>query len=146
MRRLRHFANPVLLFAAHSRRADLIRQVQYLKVENEILRKRLIRHARRVGAAIAHIVSIVKPNTMLAWISGRPAHGRSPHALMPAIGHRCHPQMLCDGLRRSSRASSGFDHVGKRRRCQIGFNDRQGVVKIAMERAQIDVRWVAQRA
>ena len=81
---MRRFLNPLLLFAAHSRRAGLIRQIQYLKVENEILRRhlpkrlnltpqertRLTRYARRVGKAIFHLVSIVSVMTMRRWLRG----------------------------------------------------------------------------
>lgn len=38
---MRRFINPLLLWVAHSDHADLIRQIQYLKVENEVLRARL---------------------------------------------------------------------------------------------------------
>jgi putative transposase len=79
---MRRFINPLLLWAAHSRRADLIRQIHYLKVENEILRsrlgkrvmvtprerERLVRYARKVGPAIKELVSIVAVSTMLRWL------------------------------------------------------------------------------
>lgn len=79
---MRRFINPLLLLAAHSNRSDLIRQIQYLKVENQILRnrlpkqirvtaqerQRLLRYARGVGQAILQLVSIVTPNTMRRWL------------------------------------------------------------------------------
>jgi putative transposase len=82
---MRRFINPLLLLAAHSRRADLIRQIHYLKVENEILRsrlgkrvmvtprerERLVRYARKVGPAIKDLVSIVVVSTMLKWLNAQ---------------------------------------------------------------------------
>ena len=66
------------LATATSSRRELARQIQYLKVENSILRGklpgrvtvtlaerlRLIRYARQVGSAIRSLVTIVSPATM----------------------------------------------------------------------------------
>lgn len=82
---MRRFINPLLLLAAHAWRSDLIRQIQYLKVENLILRsklprqvpitprerQRLIRYARPVGATVIRsLASIVTPNTFYRWLNG----------------------------------------------------------------------------
>lgn len=81
---MRRFINPLLLVLTHSHHAELVRQLQYLKVENEILRSklpkpirvtpqersRLIRYARPLGTAIRHLVSIVSSNTMYKWMNG----------------------------------------------------------------------------
>jgi putative transposase len=85
---MRRFINPLLLWMAHANHADLIRQIQYLKVENEILRgrlpkrivptpqerERLVRHARHIGPALRHLVTIVHYITIYRWIQG----GRQP--------------------------------------------------------------------
>lgn len=71
----------VLTSAAKSHR-DLIRQIQYLKIENGVLRGkipgritvtpaervRLVRYARKVGSALRNLVTIVSPQTVLRWI------------------------------------------------------------------------------
>jgi putative transposase len=72
----------LLVVIASARHAQLARQIQYLKVENEILRsklparitvtlaerKRLVRFASKLGGMLRHLVSIVKPGTVLRWI------------------------------------------------------------------------------
>lgn len=70
------FFHPLLRLVASATHRELLAQVQYLKTENEILRRRLpkrviVTRAERarlvrlgilVGAAIAQLVTIVKPN------------------------------------------------------------------------------------
>jgi putative transposase len=71
----------VLTSATRSHR-DLGRQIQYLKVENEVLRgklpgrvtvtvaerERLKKYAKAVGSAIRSLVTIVSPETVLRWL------------------------------------------------------------------------------
>lgn len=73
-----------LLFLAGATDRDLVRQVEYLKTENRILRGRLPRKitvnpderrqllkvGRAVGAALKHLIAIVTPRTFARWLSG----------------------------------------------------------------------------
>src|SRR5262245_8931366 len=75
----------VLATATHR---ELVRQIQYLKVENAVLRGKipgrvkvtlaerttLTRYAREVGSSIRNLVTIVAPSTVLRWIreDGKP--------------------------------------------------------------------------
>lgn len=78
----------VLASATHK---ELAQQIQYLKVENEILRarlpkritvtptekRRLIRFAAKLGKAIHALATIVSPGTILRWIR-EDRHGKVP--------------------------------------------------------------------
>lgn len=77
---------------ASSRHADLARQVQYLRVENQVLRSklpkrlkvtrgeraRLVRYGRPLGRAIMEIITVVKPGTFKRWLNGKPAAKTKP--------------------------------------------------------------------
>jgi putative transposase len=72
-----------LLLASATDR-ELIRNVEFLKIENRILRERLPRHirlttrersrliraGRGIGSAVNHLISIVTPRTFLRWLNG----------------------------------------------------------------------------
>jgi putative transposase len=76
--------NPLFFIHMTACKRDLVRQIEYLKVENQILRsklgrqvrlaakerQRLISYGRRVGMAIRHLVSIVTPHTFDHWLNG----------------------------------------------------------------------------
>ncbi|MFN5944397.1 MAG: integrase core domain-containing protein [Phycisphaerae bacterium] len=83
---------------ATATQAELRQQVQYLKLENEILRKRitgpirvtpqekslLVKFAKPLGKAMRDVVSIVQPSTLLQWVRDskktkpRKVSGRKP--------------------------------------------------------------------
>jgi len=80
MTKMLHSFFLVLAQATHD---ELIRQIQYLKVENEILRsklpkkitvtpaerRRLLKFGKLVGSAIKELISIVHPRTFARWLS-----------------------------------------------------------------------------
>ncbi|MFA9478841.1 integrase core domain-containing protein [Phycisphaerales bacterium AB-hyl4] len=76
--------HPLLKMITHATHRELAGQVQYLKVENEILRSklpkritvtpaekaRLVKFGRKVGSAIRELITIVTPRTFARWVSG----------------------------------------------------------------------------
>jgi hypothetical protein len=72
----------ILTYLAAASENDLANQIQYLKIENEILRgklpkriavtprerNRLLKYGKLVGAAIGQLISIVTPRTFQRWI------------------------------------------------------------------------------
>jgi len=90
------FLHPLLLLLARTIHSQLIRENEFLKVENQILRSKvkgkivptpeerakLVRFGRELGPAIKNIISIVTPGTFRRWV--RAAGG----AVIDAIGSR----------------------------------------------------------
>ena len=76
--------HPLLKLLAHATHRELAAQVQYLKIENEILRSRLprrvtvtpterarlVKFGTKVGSAIKGLITIVTPRTFARWVSG----------------------------------------------------------------------------
>jgi putative transposase len=77
----------LLLLLATATDRQLAKQVQYLKVENQILRsklpkrltvtarerQRLLRFGKVLGAAIRELITIVSPQTFFCWLRGSPS-------------------------------------------------------------------------
>jgi putative transposase len=75
--------HPLLYILVSATRRELIRQVHYLKTENQILRNRLpkrvlvtsterrqlVKAARGLGNSIRDLVAIVQPATLLRWLN-----------------------------------------------------------------------------
>jgi putative transposase len=71
-----------LLVLAEFGQDELVKQIEYLKLENEILRSRLPKHIRttpaerarliecgkRLGDAIKELITIVTPRTFMRWM------------------------------------------------------------------------------
>jgi len=72
-----------LLYLAGATDRELVRQVEYLKTENRILRGRLpkriavtpaerrqlVKFGKAVGATIKHLIAIVSPRTFARWLN-----------------------------------------------------------------------------
>lgn len=96
MSNFRH--NPILTFLVHMTQSVLLRQVAYLKAENQILRSRLpksvqttpaersllVRLGSPLGSGIREIVGIVHYKTFLRWVREEVAgRTRTPRTLRP---------------------------------------------------------------
>jgi putative transposase len=130
---------------AGSSQADLRRQVQYLKVENEILRSRitgpvrvtraersrLVRLGRPLGTAIRSLVSIVKPATFLKWVrDGRKRPKRKTVTRKP--GRPRTPEQIRKIVLRIARETSfGYVRIlGELKKLGIGGVSRSTVVNV----------------
>jgi hypothetical protein len=74
---------PLLFFLARCPRNQLIRNIEFLKTENEILRKRYVRHhvtvsladrqrlialGEKIGPDLKRMITIVRHGTYLRWV------------------------------------------------------------------------------
>src|SRR3954462_14755588 len=92
-----HLMQRFFLLLAGSADRDLARMVEYLKVENRILRSklprrvplthrerhRLIRYGRPLGRAVRELVSVVTPRTFARWLGGAVPGGPKPPTRKP---------------------------------------------------------------
>ena len=90
--------------AEHATHSELAAQVQYLKIENEILRSklpkrvtvtpaertRLVKFGKKVGGAIRELITIVTPRTFARWVSGEATKSSTTPSLCatPKAGFR----------------------------------------------------------
>ena len=84
--------DPLLFILARATHSELARQVQYLKVENQILRSRLpkfvrvtrsernrlLKYGKVLGASIRQLITIVHPNTFYRWLREASGHKAKP--------------------------------------------------------------------
>ncbi len=93
------FLNPLFFIIAKSTHSEMARQVQYLKVENQILRARLpkyiqttpaerfqlLKFGKPLGAAIKTLITIVHPRTFARWVNDETPKPLNPPKGRPRI-------------------------------------------------------------
>ncbi len=92
------FLNPLFFIIAKSTHSEMARQIQYLKVENQILRARLpkyiqttpterfqlLKFGKPLGAAIKTLITIVHPRTFARWVNDETSKcKRRPKSVAP---------------------------------------------------------------
>jgi len=91
--------HPFFILVAHLVNSQLVEQIQYLKVENQILRSklgkrviltpdertRLIRFGKPLGPALKDIISIVRYETFCNWVRGYVYQGKHRRMGRPQI-------------------------------------------------------------
>lgn len=131
---------------AGSTQAELRRQVQFLKAENEILRsripgavrvsaserERLIRMRRALGTAIYTLITIVKPGTFMRWVrrvDRRPALPRPRHPGRPRT-----PEQIRELVVRIARETGwGYTRIVGQMRLLGYAISRTAVIRIVKE-------------
>jgi putative transposase len=80
---MKRFVHPLLLLLARATEKELVQMIEYLKAENQVLRKRLpkrievtaaeraklVRLGVRLGSKIKAIITIVHPRTFARWLN-----------------------------------------------------------------------------
>jgi putative transposase len=136
---------PLLFFLARCTRNQLIRNIEFLKTENEILRKRYVRHhvtvsradrdrlialGEKIGPNLKRMITIVRYDTYLRWVrkskglvstkrSGRP---RKPDEIRQLV------------IKLATETGWGYTRIlGELRKLNIHDISRQTVVNILKE-------------
>jgi putative transposase len=133
---------PLLFMLAQCSRNHLIRQIEFLKAENEILRKRvksefikmrpeerhrLLELGKAIGPALRHIITVVSYNSYLRWVRDEKQEKPKPRWGRPPKGDD-----LRDLVVKIARETGwGYTRVlGELRKLGIGNVSRQTVVNI----------------
>jgi putative transposase len=134
--------HPLLFFLARCTRNELIRQIEFLRAENEILRahfkkhhiyvtpderRRLLELGQAIGPALRHIISVVTYGTFRAWVRNDPKHrfGR-------VIGRPKTPDEIREMVLKIARETGwGYTRIlGELRKLRMDHISRQTVVNI----------------
>jgi putative transposase len=149
----RNVYTSLLLVLAGASNKELARQVKYLKVENEILRKRipgrirvtpaekirLLKFASKIaGKVLQHIVSIVHPGTMIKWIQDDRRKGPKKKYTIRR-GRPKTPENLCRLILKMAKENDwGYTRImGELKKMGIKPPSRNTVKKILMS-AKLD--------
>ena len=137
---------PLLFFLARCTRNQLIRNIEFLKAENEILRKRLVRHhivvspedrqrliklGEKIGPDLKRMITIVRYDTYLRWVrqakdlvpKKRPGRPKKPEEIRQLV------------LKIAQETGWGYTRIlGELRKLGINSISRQTVVNILKEK------------
>ena len=138
--------HPLLAMIASSTNSELAKYVEYLKVENKILRaripgqihtkpeerERLLKYGKAIGRAIEELITIVSPATFLRWI--RDESEDKPKTKNPKGGQR-KPREIRELVIKIAK-TTGFGYtriIGELRKLGIKKISRQTVRNILIE-------------
>jgi putative transposase len=140
----RAFQSLLFLLATGTER-PLAKQVQYLKVENEILRgklpnrvtvtprerQRLLRFGKAVGAAIRELITIVRPEIFFRWLRG----SATPQKASKSVGRPATPVELRELVLRLARENAwGYTRIhGELKKLGLAHISRTTVANILHE-------------
>ena len=144
----------ILAYLAAATADEIANQIQYLKVENEILRSklpkrlavtprernRLLKYGKLVGAAISQLITIVSPRTFQRWVQAENS-GKSNRTTAPAptVGRPKTDEEIQELILRLARESHwGYTRIhGELKKLGITSVSRTTVANI-MRKAGID--------
>lgn len=143
---MRRFFHPLLALIAAATDSELARYVEYLKYENQILRKRLpkqihttaeerqtlLKFGKAVGKAISELMTIVSPATFMRWV--REEATTKPQSVKRKGGQRKPKELRELVLHIAAETSFGLTRiVGELRKLGIKKISRQTVRNILKE-------------
>jgi putative transposase len=135
------------LMLANATDRELARQIQYLKIENRILRdklpkrltltaaerQRLLKYGKPLGQAIRTLLTIVSPRTFTRWLNGEKTTAKGGKSTGP--GRPKTPQDIRELVLRLARENAwGCTRIlGELKKLGVGKISRSTVVKILKE-------------
>src|SRR6266852_1898182 len=138
----------VLLYLAAGNDCEIASQLQFLKVENEILRSklpkriavtprernRLLKYGNLVGAAISQLISIVTPRTFQRWVQAESAD-KPRNTPAPTVGRPKTDEEIRDLILRLARESNwGYTRIhGELKKLGVTSVSRSTVANILRE-------------
>ena len=136
---------PLLFILAGCQQDQLIRQIEYLKAENEMLRRRvpkkrvflkpderahLLKLGKELGPAIRHLITIVTYSTFRRWVRQEKGYLKPRHKGRPRLAAVIRELVV------KLAQESGWDYsriLGELRKLKIGPMSRQSVKNILIE-------------